>query len=32
MAKPVNPDTLLALVASWIGERRHDARPVSDPV
>lgn len=30
MAKPVNPDALLALVAAWVGEHRHDASPLSD--
>jgi PAS domain S-box-containing protein len=30
MAKPVNPNALLALIAAWIYERRHDAHPVSD--
>ena len=24
MAKPVNPDALLALIARWIGERRRE--------
>jgi CheY-like chemotaxis protein len=32
MAKPVAPNALLDLIAAWIDERRHDARPASDGV